>query len=60
MTTEKLMLRALERGLTLSDFEVMTVGMLIGFIIEYNNEHLDDEERQDDVRMATQSDFDNF
>ncbi|MDF2591400.1 MAG: hypothetical protein K0S75_866 [Clostridia bacterium] len=54
------MLRAIERGLCLNDFENMTPGMIIGFIITYNNEHLADDEKEDDVRMATQSDFDRF
>jgi len=38
----------------------MTIGMILDFIITYNNEHLDDDEREDDVRMATQTDFDRF
>lgn len=54
------MLRAIERGLTLSDFEVMTPGMIIGFIITYNNFKLDDEDDENDVRTASQKDFDNF
>jgi hypothetical protein len=54
------MLRAIERGLCLNDFENMTPGMIIGYIVTYNNEHLDDDEKEDDIRMATQSDFDRF
>ena len=54
------MLRALERGLTLRDFEHLTLGMIIGFITTYNNEHLDDNEKEDTVRQATQVDFDRF
>jgi len=55
------MLRALERGLTLRDFEDMTLGMILDFIITYNNEKLDSESgEEDDVRMATQADFDQF
>ena len=60
MTTELVMLRALERGLTLRDFEYLTLGMIIGFITTYNNEHLDDNEKEDTVRQATQVDFDRF
>ena len=60
MTTELVMLRALERGLTLRDFEHLTLGMIIGFITTYNNEHLDDNEKEDTVRTATQADFDRF
>ena len=54
------MLRALERGITLRDFEHLTLGMIIGFITAYNNEHLDDNEKEDTVRTATQADFDRF
>lgn len=54
------MLRAFERGLSLRDFEDMTVGMILDFIITFNNENLQDEDREDEVRMANQSDFDRF
>jgi hypothetical protein len=60
LTTELVMLRAIERGLTLRDFEDLTLGMIIGFITTYNNEHLDDNEKEDTVRTATQADFDRF
>lgn len=55
-----MILRALERGLTLRDFDDMTPGMIVDYIISYNNEHLDDDEKEDDVRMATQADFNRF
>ena len=51
------MLRAFERGLTLHDFDEMTPGMIIGYIITYNNLNLNEDE---EVREATQDDFDNF
>jgi len=54
------MLRALERGLTLRDFEYLTLGMILGYVVTYNNEHLDDNEKEDTVRTATQADFDKF
>ena len=54
------MLRAFERGLTLADFNELTFGMILGFITTYNNEHLDDDEKEEDVRIATQSDHDAF
>jgi len=60
LTTELLMLRAIERGLSLVDFEDLTLGMIIGFITTYNNERLTDDEKEDSVRMATQADFDRF
>lgn len=60
MTTELVMLRAIERGLTLRDFEHLTLGMILGYVVTYNNEHLDDNEKEDTVRTATQADFDRF
>jgi hypothetical protein len=54
------MLRAIERGLTLRDFEYLTLGMILDFIITYNNERLKDDEKEDSVRMATQADFDRW
>ena len=54
------MLRALERGLTLRDFEHLTLGMILGYVVTYNNEHLDDNEKEDTVRTATQADFNRF
>lgn len=54
------MVRALERGLTLSDFENLTVGMIVDYLTTYNNLNLSEEEKQDEVRMATQADFDAF
>ena len=55
-----LMLRAIERGLTLRDFESLTPGMIFGYIAAFNNEKLDDDEKEDSVRMATQADFDRW
>ncbi len=60
LTTEKLIIGALARGLHLSDFEQMTVGMIFDYCITFNNEHIPDEEKQDEIRMATQADFDRF
>lgn len=54
------MVRAIERGLSLNDFNELTFGMILGFITTYNNEHLDDDEKEEDVRVATQSDYDAF
>jgi len=54
------MLRAIERGLTLRDFEDLTLGMILDYIITYNNDRLADDEKGDNIRMATQADFDRF
>jgi len=60
MTTELLMIRALERGLSLRDFEDMTPGMIVDYIITYNNDRLDQEDMEDEYRPATQADYDRF
>lgn len=52
------MLRSIERGLPLCEWENLTVGMIFGFIIEFNNEQLDEDETE--AREATQADFDKF
>ena len=54
------MLGALERGLSLRDFEHLTPGMLLDYIITYNNERLNDADgdTRETVRQATQVDFD--
>ena len=49
------MVRALERGLSLIDFESLTVGMILGFIFTFNNDGV-----EDDAKAASQSDMDNF
>ena len=55
------MSRAIERGLSLYAFDVMTPGMIIDYIITVDNEYLDDKrEEEDTVRTATQADFDAF
>jgi hypothetical protein len=53
-------MRALERGLCLADFEILTPGMIMGYITTYNNERLDDDEKENSVRIAGQADFDKF
>jgi len=59
MTTENLIYHSLKRGISLSDYEILTTGMIIGLITEYNNIELNDEEEKT-IRMASQDDYDNF
>lgn len=54
------MLRSIERGLPLCEWENITIGMILDFKITYDNEHLEDDEKEDSVRMANQKDFDHF
>lgn len=50
------MLRAIERGLSLNDFNELTVGMILGYITTYNNEN----NQENNIRMANQNDYDAF
>lgn len=52
--------RAIQRGLSVSDFEDMTIGMIIDFCIFYDNEHMENDPKSDTVRDATQEDIDAF
>ncbi|MDP3059045.1 MAG: hypothetical protein Q8N36_06270 [bacterium] len=62
LTTEIIMLRALERGLTLQDFDLLTVGMLIDYIVAYNAASRPDSEQTESARerLATQQDYNRF
>jgi hypothetical protein len=60
------MARALSWGLTLHDFDLLTVGMIADFISESYEDHQRQQEgsgaayQQTGVRAATQADFDRF
>lgn len=60
MTTETIMVGALKRGLSINDFKEMTLGMIVGYITEWNNQGLSDDEKVEQIREARQSDFDSF
>lgn len=54
--------RALERGITLRDWEVLTFGMILDIIITGNNMNMDEgeDEAGERVRKANQADMDRF
>jgi hypothetical protein len=54
---EKMLAAGLERGLTTADAEILTLGMWVDFIIEYNNMHTEEKYK---VKYANQNDFDRF
>jgi len=58
LSTELLIVRALERGITLSDFDNLTIGMIMDILITFNNENYSEDET--DIRDAGQSDYDNW
>lgn len=51
------MLRAIEAGLTLRDFDCLTAGMILDFILTASN---DRGEGEDGAREATQDDMNRF
>ncbi len=53
------MVGALARGLTLRDFDTLTIGQVVDFCAEYNARMSDDGEKPKE-RKATQADFDAF
>lgn len=53
------MVRAIERGLSLKDFEILTIGMILDYIIEFDNLQPQDDE-PNSTKEATQRDFDAF
>ncbi len=61
MTTETIMVGALKRGISLNDFNEMTLGMIVGYITEWNNQGLSDDEKEEETIIeATQGHFDSF
>ena len=58
MTTPLFLLRCLEVGLSMSDLELPTVGLVLDIWTERLND--DVKEPKSDIREATQEDFDKF
>lgn len=57
-----IMAAALQRGLSLNDFNDMSIGALVDYVITYNNAYTTNEDGKSKgiVRKATQEDIDNF
>ena len=58
MTTPLFLLRCLEVGLSMSDLELLTIGLVLDIWTERLND--DVKEPKSDIREATQEDFDKF
>lgn len=58
LTTGLFLLRCVQMGLSIADLEFLTIGMVYDMMIEQANDGVKD--AYDNVRMATQEDFDNF
>ena len=53
---------AISRGLSLRDFEDISIGQIVDYCKTYNELHksTDDKEKKTEMRKANQSDFDRF
>lgn len=55
------MAAAIDRGLTIADFKELDIGDIIDYIISWNNQKYDSEkEDKENIKVATQDDFDKF
>ena len=59
---DTIILAGIERGLTMSDIKMMTIGEVVDFVIAYNDrvKEAEKEEKKDKKRKATQRDIDAF
>lgn len=59
---DTIILAGVERGLTMADIKLMTIGEVVDFVIAYNNrmKEAEKEEKKDKKRKATQRDIDAF
>lgn len=55
-----IMAGAISRGLTLRDFETMTIGQIVDYCKTYNEINKPADERAKDTKIASQKDFDRF
>jgi hypothetical protein len=65
VSIELILAAGIDRGLRKQDADTMTIGMWIDYIIEWNNIHNRNEEKDKNgksikKRKATQTDFNNF
>lgn len=51
---------AITRGLTLKDFDSMTIGQIVDYCKTYNDLNKSSEERDKETKIASQKDFDRF
>ena len=59
---DTIILAGIERGLTMADIRLMTIGEVVDFVIAYNDrvKEAEKEEKKDKKRKATQKDIDAF
>ncbi|HHX63228.1 MAG TPA: hypothetical protein GX707_21325 [Epulopiscium sp.] len=60
MTTEMLMTHAISRGLLLRDFNMLSIGMILDYIAQYDVLRGNKAEGEEEIKQATQEHFNNF
>ena len=60
MTTALFLLRCMEVGISIRDLDLLTIGMVLDIWVEKGNDSAEENRETGSVRMAQQSDFDNF
>ena len=60
MTTALFLLRCVEVGISIRDLDLLTIGMVLDIFVEKGNDIAEENSNTGSVRMAQQSDFDNF
>lgn len=51
---------AITRGLTLKDFDSMTIGQIVDYCKTYNDLNKSPDEKAKETKIASQKDFDRF
>lgn len=60
MTTESLMVHALKRGLVITDFHELSIGMILDYINQYDVLIWKQDDLQENTTIALQNYFDKF
>ena len=60
ITTEGLMIHALKRGLLIADFNVLSVGMILDYIMRYDDSMYLECNNEKEMLLATQKNFNEF
>lgn len=60
MTTERLLVHAITRGLCVADLHEMSIGMIVEYINQYDQLHSNKENEEEHIRKASQIEFNSF
>ncbi len=60
MTTESLMVHELKRGLFIANFHELSIGIILDYINQYDHLHNTAESEEENIRKASQIEFNIF